>query len=285
MHGPVSASLPTKTRNGLAELSAVAQAVLYVRAHLVWLGDAFVLEEDGARVTPPFRSVRVYTDSEFAEKAATAEYCVHSPGCKELWLQLLEDLDVLEQQWGLTVSSSWVKGRVGVFGNHKADEAAAVEGAAGKRLRDTARSECGFGEHVAARAACNGAAAIRQRARVAATSTPGSAWCNRDRATVRSSGDVFRSAIGTFGEKVEFLAERSELTVVQYNPETAASEERRRRSWHAKERMSLSSQARRLRVTRSWTRPTSAAFCSSRPAAAQSRLRASPWLSRRKSLR
>ena len=68
---------------------------------LVWLGDAFVLEEDGARGTPPFRSVRVYTDSEFAEKAATAEYCVHSPGCKELWLQLLEDLDVLEQQWGL----------------------------------------------------------------------------------------------------------------------------------------------------------------------------------------
>ena len=97
MCGPVDADLPTKNRNDLAEISAVARAVLYVRAHLVRLGETFVLEEDGVRVTPPFRRIRVYTDSEFAERATTAEYCVHSPGCREVWLQLLEDLDVLEQ--------------------------------------------------------------------------------------------------------------------------------------------------------------------------------------------
>ena len=54
MCGPVDTELPSKNRNGLAEISAVARAVLYVRAHLVKLGDTFVLEEGGARVTPPF---------------------------------------------------------------------------------------------------------------------------------------------------------------------------------------------------------------------------------------
>ena len=157
---------------------------------------------------------------------ATAEYCVHAPGCKDIWLQLLEDLDVLEQQWVLTMSSSWVKGHAGVFGNVRADRAAG-RGAAGEHLRDTARSECALGGRVTAWAPSGGAAAARQRARVAATGTPGSARCNRNRATARSSADTFRSAIGTVEEKVDFLAERSELTVVHYNPETTASEERR----------------------------------------------------------
>ena len=141
LYGPLdSGVLPRRrNRNGLAELTAIREALRYLLHVLCFRRSpegqlTYIIpgtSTDGIAHRRAFRRVRLHTDSEFAQKAVLAIYQVHEPSCRALSLELLDDLDELEGV-GLLVEVLWCKSS-GIVGNERADKNAS-HGARGRSL-------------------------------------------------------------------------------------------------------------------------------------------------------